>query len=433
MHTLNGPDQGISAATKNSGQQAARRGISIKEPVLIALETLRSHKLRSFLTLLGIILSVSTLIIVVSMVQGANRYVSDKVANFGSNVFLVLRFPLITSSEEFVRLSRKNKNITWEDYEYVRDNMRLAAAVGLEAHHDGTVKYKTESIQDIDVRGVTANMGGIDTEEPVSGRYMTDTDDSHRSNVTMIGNDVAKRFFANVDPLGKSIYVDGEAYTVVGVAKEMGSAFGQSEDSFVYIPIQTWRKVYGSNTSMNINIKALAADLMTPAEDEARVLMRARRHLDAKQDDTFGVVEPSAIMELYNSLTGSLASGSIFVVGIFLVIGGIVIMNIMLASVTERTREIGVRKSLGATRRDVLMQFLVESGVMATIGGVMGVIVAAIISFAVGRLTSFPMSLPIGWVIGAVGVAAGVGLFFGVYPAYKASKLNPIEALRFEA
>ena len=433
MHTLNGPDRGISAETKNGGQPAARRGISIKEPVLIALETLRSHKLRSFLTLLGIILSVSTLIIVVSMVQGANRYVSDKVANFGSNVFLVLRFPLITSSEEFVRLSRKNKNITWEDYEYVRDNMRLAAAVGLEAHHDGTVKYKTESIQDIDVRGVTANMGGIDTEEPVSGRYMTDTDDSHRSNVTMIGNDVAKRFFAGVDPLGKSIYVDGEAYTVVGVAKEMGSAFGQSEDSFVYIPIQTWRKVYGSNTSMNINIKALAADLMTPAEDEARVLMRARRHLDAKQDDTFGVVEPSAIMELYNSLTGSLASGSIFVVGIFLVIGGIVIMNIMLASVTERTREIGVRKSLGATRRDVLMQFLVESGVMATIGGVMGVIVAAIISFAVGRLTSFPMSLPIGWVIGAVGVAASVGLFFGVYPAYKASKLNPIEALRFEA
>jgi putative ABC transport system permease protein len=432
MQTLNGPNQGISAATKNSGQPAARRGISIKEPVLIALETLRSHKLRSFLTLLGIILSVSTLIIVVSMVQGANRYVSDKVANFGSNVFLVLRFPLITSSEEFVRLSRKNKNITWEDYEYVRDNMRLAAAVGLEAHHDGTVKYKTESIQDIDVRGVTANMGGIDTEEPVSGRYMTDTDDSHRSSVTMIGNDAAKRFFANVDPLGKSIYIDGEAYTVVGVAKEMGSAFGQSEDSFVYIPIQTWRKVYGSNTSMNINIKALAADLMTPAEDEARVLMRARRHLDAKQDDTFGVVEPSAIMELYNSLTGSLASGSIFVVGIFLVIGGIVIMNIMLASVTERTREIGVRKSLGATRRDVLMQFLVESGVMATIGGVMGVIVAAIISFAVGRLTSFPMSLPIGWVIGAVGVAAGVGLFFGVYPAYKASKLNPIEALRFE-
>jgi putative ABC transport system permease protein len=431
MQIPNGPEQGFSAnrATSNRG---ARRAISIKEPVLIALETLRTHKLRSFLTLLGIILSVSTLIIVVSMVQGANKYVAEKAANFGSNVFLVMRFPLITSAEQFVKLSRSNKNITWEDYEYVRDNMRLADAVGLEAHHNGVVKYKTESIEDIDVRGVTANMGGIDTEEPAIGRYITDADDVHRSNVTMIGNDVAKRFFTGVDPLGKSIYVDGEAYLVVGVAKEMGSAFGQSQDSFVYIPIQTWRKVYGSNTSMNINIKALAADMMPPAEDEARVLMRARRHLSARQDDTFGVVEPSAIMELYQSLTGSLASGSIFVVGIFLVIGGIVIMNIMLASVTERTREIGVRKSLGATRRDVLMQFLVESGVMATIGGMIGVVVAVVISFAFSKITSFPMNLPIGWAIAGVVVAAAVGIFFGVYPAYKAAKLNPIEALRFE-
>jgi len=423
------PLQGIAAPA--TARRTGRRGVSIKEPVLIALETLRSHKLRSFLTLLGVILSVSTLIIVVSMVQGANRYVADKVANFGSNVFLVMRFPLITSAEQFVKLSRSNKNITWEDYEYVRDNMRYAEAVGLETHRNGKVKYKTESIEDIDVRGVTANMGGIDTEEPVIGRYVTDADDTHRANVTMIGNDVAKRFFAGIEPLGRSIYIDGEAYQVVGVAKEMGSAFGQSQDSFVYIPIQTWRKVYGSNTSMNINVKALAADLMQPAEDEARMLMRSRRHLTAKQDDTFGVVEPSAIMELYNSLTGSLASSSIFIVMIFMVIGGIVIMNIMLASVTERTREIGVRKSLGATRRDVLLQFLVESGVMAAIGGVIGVMFAALVSFVIGKLI-FPMSLPIGWVIGAVLLATSVGLFFGVYPAYKASKLNPIEALRFE-
>jgi putative ABC transport system permease protein len=413
--------------------QASRRRVSLKEPMLIALETLRSHKLRSFLTLLGVILSVSTLIIVVSMVQGANRYVADKVANFGSNVFLVNRFPLITSAEQFVKLARSNKNITWEDYEYLRDNMRLADAVGVEVERNGKVKYKTESIEDIDVRGVTANMGNIDTEEPVIGRYFTEADDVHRSNVTMIGNDVAKRFFAGIDPLGKSIYVDGEAYEVIAVAKEMGSAFGQSQDSFVYLPIQTWRKVYGSNISMNMKVKALSADLMQPAEDEARMLMRARRHISAKQNDTFGVIEPSAIMELYNSLTGSLASGSIFVVFIFLVIGGIVIMNIMLASVTERTREIGVRKSLGATRRDVLLQFLVESGVMATIGGVIGVVVAAVISFIVGHLTPFPMDLPIRWVIIGVLVSTSVGVFFGVYPAYKASKLNPIEALRFEA
>ena len=416
----------------DAGHTRRRRGVSLKEPTMIALDTLRAHKLRSFLTLLGIILSVSTLIIVVSMVQGAKTYVADKVANFGSNVFLVMRFPLITSAEQFVKLSRTNKNITWEDYEYVRDNMTLAEAVGLETRRQGVVKYKTETIQDIDVRGVTANMGGIDTEEAEFGRYITEADDLHRANVTMIGVDVAKRFFAGVDPLGKSIYVDGEAYEVVGVAKEVGSAFGQSQDSFVYIPLQTWRKVYGSNVSMNINIKALSADLMQPAEDEARMLLRAHRHLIPKQDDNFGVVEPSAIMDLYNNVTGGLATVSIGIVFIFLVIGGIVVMNIMLSSVTERTREVGVRKSLGATRRDILLQFLIESGVMATIGGVIGVMVAAGIAFAMERLTPFPMDLPIRWVIIGVGVATAVGVFFGVYPAYKASKLNPIEALRFE-
>jgi putative ABC transport system permease protein len=423
------PLQGITAPA--TARRSGRRGVSLKEPVMIALETLRTHKLRSCLTLLGVILSVSTLIVVVSMVQGANRYVSDKVANFGSNVFLVTRFPLTTSVETFVKLSRSNKNITWEDYEYVRDNMTYADAVGMEANHNGKVKYKGETLEDIDVRGVTANMGGIDTKEPAVGRYITDADDTHRANVTMIGNDVAKRFFAGIDPLGRSIYIDGEAYEVVGVAKEMGSTFGQSQDAFVYIPVETWRKAYGSNVSMNIYVKALAADLMQPAHDEARMLMRARRHLPPNGDDTFGVIEPSAIMDLYNSATGSLATGSIFIVGIFLVIGGIVIMNIMLASVTERTREIGVRKSLGATRRDVLLQFLVESGVMATIGGVIGVLLAAIIAFIVGALL-FPMSLPIRWVITGVLVSTAIGIFFGVYPAYKASKLNPIEALRFE-
>ncbi|MBZ5509306.1 MAG: ABC transporter permease [Acidobacteriia bacterium] len=399
---------------------------------MIALETLRTHKLRSFLTLLGIILSVSTLIVVVSMVEGTNKYVADKVANFGSNTFLILRFPIITSREMFVKLDRTNKNITWDDYEYVRDNMTLAKTVGLEMRRNGVVKYKTETIEDISVRGVTANIGEIDVEEPVLGRYITDADNEHRSNITMVGADVAKRFFAGVDPLGKSIYIDGESYEVVGVAKELGSTFGQSQDGFVYIPIQTYRKVYGNNESANINVKTLQPDLMQPAEDEARMLMRARHHLKPKEDDNFGIIEPTALMELWQNLTGTLANGSIGIVAMFLVIGGIVIMNIMLASVTERTREIGVRKSLGATRRDVLLQFMVESSVMAAVGGIIGVIVASGIAVAVGSFTPLPTSVPVRWIVFAVIISTAVGLFFGVYPAFKASKLNPIEALRFE-
>ena len=410
----------------------ARRGISLREPMLIALDTLRTHKLRSFLTLLGVILSVSTLIVVVSMVEGTNRYVADKVANFGSNVCLVEQFPLVTSQEAFVKLQRTNKKVTYDDYDYLRDNMTLAAAVGLEIHHNGTVKYKTQTVEDIQVRGVTANMGDIDVEEPEIGRYIIDADNTHRSNVTMIGTDVAKRFFEGVDALGKSIYIDGEAYEVVGVAKEQGSTFGQSQDSFVYIPVETFRKAYGSNDSVHINVKAVSADLMPAAEDEARMLMRARRHLNGKQDDTFGIIEPSALMELWTSITGNLASLSIGIVSIFLVIGGIVVMNVMLSSVTERTREIGVRKAVGATRRDVLLQFLIESSVMSAIGGALGIILAIAISFVVTHLTPFPMQLPIGWVFGAVSVATLIGVFFGVYPAYKASKLDPIEALRFE-
>src|SRR5262249_30561967 len=413
-------------------QAISPRRISLKEPLLIAMDTLRAHKLRTFLTLLGVILSDSTLILVVSMVEGTNQYVADKIANFGANVFLVQRFPIITSQEMFVKMQRNNKNITWEDFEYVRDNMTLARNVGLEVRTNGKVKYKTETIEDINVRGVTANIGEMDVEEPELGRYITDADNEHRSNVTLIGADIVNRFFSGVNPLGRSIYVDDEAYEIVGVAKAMGTTFGQSQDSFVYIPIQTWRKVYGNNKSMNINIQAFGPELMQPAQDEARMLMRAHHHLAPKQEDNFGIVEPSAFMDLWKNLTSSLASGSIGVVSIFMVIGGIVIMNIMLASVTERTREIGVRKSVGATRRDVLLQFLVESSLMAAIGGALGVTAAALLAFVVGRLTPIPMQLPIVWVIGAVLLATTIGIIFGVYPAYRAAKLNPIEALRFE-
>ncbi|HEY6248906.1 MAG TPA: ABC transporter permease [Candidatus Angelobacter sp.] len=409
-----------------------RRGVSLREPALIALETLRTHKLRSFLTLLGVILSVTTLIVVVAMIEGTNRYFADRVANFGANVFLVMRFPIVTSREQFVKLERRNKNITWEDFEYVRDNMRLAKAVGLEVRRNGKVKYRNQAVDDVDVRGVTANIGEIDIEEPAIGRYISDGDNEHRSNVTMIGTDVADRLFPGIDAMGKAIYIEGESYEVVGVAKRMGSTFGLSQDNFVYIPIETYRKAYGTQQTANINVKALSPELMQPAEDEARMLMRARHHLAPGEEDNFGIVEPSALLDLWSNLTGTLASSSVGIVAIFLVIGGIVIMNVMLASVTERTREIGVRKSVGATRRDIMLQFVIESSVMSATGGVMGVLLAAALAFLVARVTPLPMALPPMAVALAIGVSTFVGLVFGVYPAYKAGKLDPIEALRFE-
>ena len=401
--------------------------------MFIALETLRAHKLRSFLTLLGVILSVATLIVVVSMIQGTNIYISDRVANFGANVFLVTQYPILTSREQFVKLQRRNKPITWENYEFLRANLTFSRAAAFILNRGtGTAKYQNLDMQNVLIRGVTGPMAELDTVEVAQGRSISDADNEHRAEVTFIGTDLVKRFFLGVDPLGKTIYLDNKPYVVVGVAKEIGSTLGQPQDTFAYIPALTYRKVYGTQQSGNVRVQAKGPQWMSMAEDEVRMLMRAYRHVQPGEDDNFGIIEPSALMSLWTNLTGWLADSAVGIVSVFVVIGGIVIMNIMLASVTERTREIGVRKSLGATRRDIMLQFVIEASVMSTVGGAIGVIVAVGIALAVGRFTSFPTTIPVVAILVALGVSTLVGLFFGVYPARKAAKLDPIEALRFE-
>ena len=410
-----------------------RRGVSLREPALIALETLRTHKLRSFLTLLGVILSVATLIVVVSMIRGTNQYISDRVANFGANVFLITQYPIVTSREQFVKLQRRNKPITLENYEYVRNNMTLASGVAfMMGRATGTAKYEQQDVGNVIIRGVTGNLADMDTVEVAGGRTISDADNEHRADVAFVGTDLVDRFFLGVDPIGKTIYLDGNAYVVIGIAQKIGSTLGQPQDTFAYIPVETYRKVYGTQESGTLRIQARSPQLMGAAEDEARMLMRAVRHVSFDEDDNFGLIEPSSIMGLWSSLTSMIANSAIGIVSVFLVIGGIVIMNIMLASVTERTREIGVRKSLGATRRDIMLQFLIEASVLSAVGGIIGVLVAIVIAPAIGNVANFPTAVPFYAIAIALGVSTMVGIFFGVYPARKAAKLNPIEALRFE-
>ena len=404
--------------------------VTLMETLRLAVDALRAHKLRSFLTLLGVILAVTTLVAVMSVVAGLNFYVADRVANLGANVFLVDRFGIITSEDAWVK-AQKRPLVTLEEFEWLRDNMRTAGRVAAAGYVNIDIRSGSILLENTRVTGATADYTDLRNIGLGSGRYLTEADDLHHSPICFIGTDVAKKFFPNVDPVGKTIRAGTHTYEVVGVATPIGSAFGMSQDNYMLIPLVTYYKEWHTQQDwLAIFIQAQNTEMMEASRDEATMLMRATRHLPWNAKDNFAVLGSDSIMALWKELTGNLFFVAMALTAVFLVVGGIVIMNIMLASVTERTREIGIRRALGARRKHIVLQFMTESAVLAAIGGVIGIALAYGL-VALGRaVSSIPMQTPMSAVILSLGVSTGVGLFFGIYPAMRAAKLDPIEALR---
>ncbi len=406
--------------------------VTILETLRLSLDALRAHKLRSFLTLLGVILAVTTLVAVMSVVAGLNFYIADKIANLGANVYVLNRFGIITSNDAWVK-AQKRPLITMEEFTNLKTGMRTANQVAALLGANSDVRSGNDLLEDVRILGVTANYSEVRSLNVAAGRFLTEADETHHSPVCFIGADLVKKFFSNVDPIGKTIRAGNHSYQVVGVAAVIGSALGQSQDNFVFIPLETFRKEWGTQRdSLVLFIQAQNTEMIAASEDEARMLLRAWRHTPWNTPDSFGIIGSDSIMGLWNSLTGNLFMVAVGLTAVFLVVGGIVIMNIMLASVTERTREIGLRRSLGARKRHIILQFVTESAVLAATGGLIGICLAYAVVAAARAATSIPMRTPIGAVILSLGVSTAVGLFFGIYPAMRAAKLDPIEALRSE-
>jgi putative ABC transport system permease protein len=407
---------------------------SFWEATRIAVDSLRKNKLRSFLTLLGIILATTTLIAVTALIHGMNVYVAEKVTSMGSDGFRIVRMAWFGpwDPKKFFEMDKRNPQLRPDEFEFVKSKATLLHDIGMMASRRTRVSFKGTTMEDVEVDGVTDNIPGINNVQVGIGRGITYDEVRRHAAVAFIGNDLYTRFFQGQDPEGKTISVEGQPYQVVGVAKALGSVFGNSQDNFVMLPIESYFKTYGNRNGIRLVAKAMDQEHLQEAQDECRSLMRAYRHLRPGQDDNFVVFASDTFINLWQQLTAAIAGMAVGIVSVFMIVGGIVIMNIMLAVVTERTHEIGIRKSLGARRRDILNQYLVESSVLSGTGGLVGVMAAWAIAVIVRSTTSVPMALPASSIIIGVGLSAVVGLFFGIYPARKASKLDPIEALRAE-
>ncbi len=397
----------------------------------IALQSILAHKLRAFLTLIGIIIGVAAVVVVGASVSGLNTYVTEKVAKLlGANHFMMARmaFQGRRTDDEFERMNRRNKRLNWDDYEWVRDHCTSCSEVGAQVGSGVDLKQDGIEFPGAIVLGVTASMQEIETKTIADGRFIAPDDVDRSALVVVLGSEIKEKFFPIGSALGKTLKVRGRPMTVVGVEESRGSFFGDSLDRHIYIPATTHLGIFGRN-GLSIHGKAAERENFQPVIEEARTAMRNKHRLKGNEEDDFGLVDVETLNNQVDQFTSSIAAVVVPITAITLIVGGIVVMNIMLVSVTERTFEIGLRKAVGATKRQILMQFLIESAMLCAFGGVIGLLAAYGVVKLITALAGIVMTITIAYVVLSIGVSSIIGMLFGIYPAFKAARLNPITAL----
>ncbi len=402
------------------------------DSILIALQAIWANKLRSFMTVLGNIVAVTSIVTVVTLIQGMNGMVADAiVSDIGADNFTVQRVPPIFNEDEAER-NRNNPLITIDEADAIRAFSPLIVSVAAQASRNATVSYRTEEINNAQIQGVTSSYSDFSTFSAERGRMMSAVEVERGQQVALLGYGLADRLFGDIDPIEKTIKIAGINFRVVGVSEQKGSFFGNSQDNFAVVPLGAYQRLFGARQSLSLMVKPVSTDRMSEAMDDATVALRVSRHLKPSAPNNFGILTSDTILDLYRQVTSGIFLVLVGIVALSLVVGGIVIMNIMLMVVSERTREIGLRKALGAKRKDIMSQVLTESITLSTLGGLIGILLGSLAASLIAALTPLPARLEMWSVVLGIGITAAVGLFFGAWPAHRAASLDPIEALRRE-
>jgi putative ABC transport system permease protein len=406
--------------------------LAIRDNIAQSIEALRQHKLRAVLTIIGLTMGVATLITVMTLVQGANAYVEQKIARLGTDVFQVAKSPFVLTDFNLYIKSMKYKNLYMEDARAVADGCPQCQAVGASINSTARIQFRDKDLTDVSLIGHTPNMADIDTRTVQLGRYFTEAENQRSSYVCLIGDDVVQQLMTGVEPVGQAVRIENQEFTVIGTFDKIGSVLGQNQDNFAIVPMNTYLRMRGARSSITMNVKTLPGPGFESAQDEAQLILRGRRHIRPGAEEDFFIGTKDSYISLWKSISSAFFAVFIMVSSISAIVGGIVIMNVMLVSVTERTKEIGIRRAMGATQEDIMRQFLAESVMQCLVGGTVGIGIGFVCAVALRTFTSFPASVQT-WVaaLGLV-LSSVIGLFFGIYPATRAAKLDPVVALRSE-